>query len=135
MSKKRSILLYFDNFRRVADLPDDQLGILFRALMECGEAEADGRDGITGFEQRYPNMDGNTRMAFSFMADTIRRDAAAYAARCGRSPVQRRREPLEEQRHPPCLPGSEQEDKLSALVHRMREEQKKTGQPDNWTVL
>ena len=133
--KRSSILLYFDNFHRVAGLPDEQLGILFRALMECGEKEAGGEDGITGFAERYPGMGEKTQMAFSFMADTIRRDAAAYAARCGRSPVQRRREPLEEQRHPPCLPGSEQEDKLSALVHRMREEQKKTGQPDNWTVL
>ena len=108
--KRKSMLLYFDNFHRVADLPDEQLGILFRALMECGEKEAGGEDGITGFELRYPNMEERTRMAFIFMADTIRRDAAAYAARCGRSPVQRRREPLEEQRHPPCLPGSEQEE-------------------------
>ena len=40
--KRSSILLYFDNFHRVADLPDEQLGILFRALMECGEREAAG---------------------------------------------------------------------------------------------
>ena len=80
--KRSSILLYFDNFHRVADLPDQQLGVLFRALMECGEAEACGEDGITGFEERYPAMDGKTQMAFSFMADTIRRDAAAYAEKC-----------------------------------------------------
>ena len=46
MSKKRRILLYFDNFHRVADLPDEQLGILLRALMECGEKEANGEDGM-----------------------------------------------------------------------------------------
>ena len=97
--KRSSILLYFDNFHRVADLPDEQLGILFRALMECGEREAAGEDGITGFEQRYPNMWEKTQMAFSFMADTIRRDAAAYEAKCaGRSSYGRRRwEPQKEE--------------------------------------
>ena len=90
--KRSSILLYFDNFHRVADLPDEQLGILFRALMECGEREAAGEDGITGFEQRYPDMWEKTQMAFSFMADTIRRDAAAYAEKCAnyRSAAQRK---------------------------------------------
>ena len=52
--KRKSMLLYFDNFHRVAGLPDEQLGILFRALMECGELESSGQDGITGFEERYP---------------------------------------------------------------------------------
>lgn len=89
--KRSSILFYFDNFRRVADLPDEQLGILFRALMECGEAEACGKDGITGFERRYPGMEERTQMAFIFMAGTIRRDAAAYAEKCSRS-ARRRRE-------------------------------------------
>ena len=128
--KRSSILFYFDNFRRVADLPDDQLGILFRALMECGEAEADGRDGITGFEQRYPNMDGNTRMAFSFMADTIRRDAAVYAEKCAnyRSAAQRRWEQQREEAAPEAdtAPG----DKLELLVRRNEERRKKTGRPD-----
>ena len=98
-TKRASILLYFDNFHRVADLPDDQLGILFRALMECGEKEASGQDGITGFEERYPDMSEKTQMAFSFMADTIRRDAAAYEAKCAgrRSYAQRRREPQKEE--------------------------------------
>ena len=90
--KRSSMLLYFDNFHRVASLPDEQLGILFRALMECGELESSGQDGITGFEERYPGMSEKTQMAFSFMADTIRRDAAAYAEKCAnyRSAAQRR---------------------------------------------
>ena len=50
--KRSSILFYFDNYHRVSDLPDEQLGVLFRALMECGEKEANGEDGITGFEER-----------------------------------------------------------------------------------
>ena len=122
--RRSSILLYFDNFHRVADLPDEQLGILFRALMECGEKEAGGEDGITGFEARYPGMGEKTQMAFSFMADTIRRDAAAYAEKCAnyQSAAQRRAEQRQD-----AVPGKE---RLDALVRHMREEQKKPEQPD-----
>ena len=122
--RRSSILLYFDNFRRVADLPDEQLGILFRALMECGEKEAGGEDGITGFEARYPGMGEKTQMAFSFMADTLRRDAAAYAEKCAnyQSAAQRRAEQRQD-----AVPGKE---RLDALVRHMREEQKKPERPD-----
>ena len=122
--RRSSILLYFDNFHRVADLPDEQLGILFRALMECGEKEAGGEDGITGFEARYPGMGEKTQMAFSFMADTIRRDAAAYAEQCAnyQSAAQRRAEQRQD-----AVPGKE---RLDALVRHMREEQKKPERPD-----
>ena len=124
--KRSSILLYFDNFHRVADLPDEQLGILFRALMECGEREAAGKDGITGFEQRYPNMWEKTQMAFSFMADTIRRDAASYAEKCAnyRAAAQHR---WDLQRESPAIPDSPPADELERLVRQQRE---KTGRPD-----
>ena len=129
MSKKRSILLYFDNFRQVADLPDEQLGILLRALMECGEKEANGEDGITGLRDRYPKLCEKAQMAFSFMADTIRRDAAVYAEKCAnyRSAAQRRREQQEAQDSPPA-------DELERLVRRNEERRKKTGRPD-WAAL
>ena len=122
--RRSSILLYFDNFHRVADLPDEQLGILFRALMECGEKEAGGEDGITGFEARYPGMGEKTQMAFSFMADTIRRDAAAYAETCANYPsaAQRRAEQRQD-----AVPGKE---RLEALVRNMREVLKKPERPD-----
>ena len=92
MEKHVGNMLYFDNFHRVESLPDDQLGLLFRALMACGEAELAGRDGITGFETRYPAMGERTQMAFAFMADNIRRDAAAYSTKCAniRSAARRR---------------------------------------------
>ena len=128
--KRSSILLYFDNFHRVADLPDEQLGILFRALMECGEREAAGEDGITGFEQRYPNMGEKTQMAFSFMADTIRRDAASYAEKCAnyRAAAQHR---WDLQRESQAIPDSPPADELERLVRQQRE---KTGRPD-WAAL
>ena len=136
--KRSSILFYFDNFHRVAGLPDDQLGILFRALMECGEKEANGEDGITGFGERYPGMSENTRMAFSFMADTIRRDAAAYAEKCShRTAAQRRTEPRRESQAitPDSSPAdSPPADDLEFLVRRNEERRKKTGRPD-WAAL
>ena len=128
--KRSSILLYFDNFHRVADLPDEQLGILFRALMECGEREAAGEDGITGFEQRYPDMWEKTQMAFSFMADTIRRDAASYAEKCANycAAAQHR---WDLQRESQAIPDSPPADELERLVRQQRE---KTGRPD-WAAL
>ena len=128
--KRSSILLYFDNFHRVAGLPDDQLGILFRALMECGEKEASGQDGITGFEERYPGMGEKAQMAFSFMADTIRRDAAAYAEKCAnyRTAAQRRWEQQREETAPEADPTPG--DKLELLVRRNEERRRKTGRPD-----
>ena len=130
MSKKRSILLYFDNFRRVADLPDEQLGILLRALMEFGEKEANGEDGITGLRDRYPELCEKAQMAFSFMADTIRRDAASYAEKCAnyRAAAQHR---WDLQRESQAIPDSPPADELERLVRQQRE---KTGRPD-WATL
>ena len=127
--KRSSMLLYFDNFHRVAGLPDEQLGILFRALMECGEREAEGQDGITGFEERYPGMSDRTQMAFLFMADTIRRDAAAYAEKCAnyRAAAQRRAEQLESQA---ISPDNSPADNLEFLVRRNEEQRKKRERPD-----
>ena len=107
--KRSSILLYFDNYHRVAGLPDEQLGLLFRALMESG-----GQDGITGFESRYPAMSEKTQMAFLFMADTIRRDAAAYAEKCAnyQNAARRRAERSRAEPAPaaaPPKPGPEEE--------------------------
>ena len=98
-AKHRSILIYFDNFHTVEDLPDEQLGVLFRAVMESAELEVNGQDGITGLRDRYPELCEKAQMAFSFMADSIRRDTAAYEAKCaGRSSYGRRRwEPQKEE--------------------------------------
>ena len=98
-TKRSSILFYFDNFHTVADLPDEQLGILFRAVMESGELEVNGRDGTAGYRERYPRMSDRIQMAYLFMMGNVRRDAAAYEAKCAghRGYTQRRREPQKEE--------------------------------------
>ena len=134
--KRKSMLLYFDNFHRVAQLPDEQLGILFRALMECGELEAEGQDGITGFEERYPGMSDRTQMAFFFMADTIRRDAAAYAEKSAnyRAAALRRWDQQQEAQALSPEPGSPSANNWEFLVRRNEEKRKKTERPD-WAAL
>ena len=135
MEKHVGIMLYFDNFHRVESLPDDQLGLLFRALMACGEAELAGRDGITGFETRYPAMGERTQMAFAFMADNIRRDAAAYSTKCAniREAVRRgeRAEAPDRGRSSPRQPEGEEpvvpappavRERLAALTREIRQE-------------
>ena len=82
MKGKKSFVIYFDAYEQLQRLPDQQLGILFRAMMECARKEAAGEDGITGVEQRYPRMREGTLMAFFFLAATIRRDAQTYAEKC-----------------------------------------------------
>ena len=98
--------------------------------MECGEKEASGQDGITGFEERYPGMGEKAQMAFSFMADTIRRDAAAYAEKCAnyRTAAQRRWDQQREETAPEADPTPG--DKLELLVRRNEERRRKTGRPD-----
>ena len=126
MEKHVGIMLYFDNFHRVEGLPDDQLGLLFRALMACGEAELAGRDGITGFETRYPAMGERTQMAFAFMADNIRRDAAAYSTKCERAEAPDRgrsspRQPPEGEEPVVPAPPAVRE-RLAALTREIRQE-------------
>lgn len=82
MSKKKSFILYFDVCRQVLALPDEQLGMLFRAVMDCAERESRGEDGVDGFIQRYPGMTDGTRMAFYFLASTIQRDTRTYREKC-----------------------------------------------------
>ena len=94
-AKHSSILIYFDNFHMVEDLPDEQLGILFRAVMESAELEVNGRNGVTGYRERYPRMGEKVQTAYQFMMGSIRRDTAAYEAKCAgrRSYAQRGWEP------------------------------------------
>ena len=83
-AKHSSILIYFDNFHMVEDLSDEQLGILFRAVMESAELEVNGRNGVTGYRERYPRMGEKVQTAYQFMMGSIRRDTAAYEAKCAR---------------------------------------------------
>lgn len=95
MKKRSSILLYFDNYHLISSLPDDQLALLFRALMEFSELEINGGGAdLLTFPNRYPKMQDRAIGYFLFMADNVRRDAAAYNEKCAnyRAAAQRREE-------------------------------------------
>ena len=71
MAEKKSFLIYLDNQKQVNMLTDEQAGKLFKALFEFAK---------NGTETDFD--DGMIAMAFSFLADSIRRDTEKYESIC-----------------------------------------------------
>lgn len=83
MKHPKAALFYYDSYLLIQRLPDEQLGILFRALMDYGLLSLRGQQPVLEtFADRYPAMQDVTRGFFAFMADTLRRDTAAYREKC-----------------------------------------------------
>lgn len=101
---KKSFMLYFDNYPSIAALPADQRGellvLLYRYAMAAEEGSADPEE----FADRFPDLTPETRMAYRFLAETIRRDTEKWVAK---------------QRH-----------YQSAAMRRMEESGRKPGPPD-----
>ena len=101
---KKSFMLYFDNYPSMAALPADQRGellvLLYRYAMAAEEGSADPEE----FADQFPNLTPETRMAYRFLAETIRRDTEKWVAK---------------QRH-----------YQSAAMRRMEESGRKPGPPD-----
>ena len=101
---KKSFMLYFDNYPSIATLPADQRGellvLLYRYAMAAEEGSADPEE----FADQFPNLTPETRMAYRFLAETIRRDTEKWVAK---------------QRH-----------YQSAAMRRMEESGRKPGPPD-----
>lgn len=71
MAEKKSFMIYLDNEKQVNMLTDEQAGKLFKALFEFAK---------NGTETDFD--DGMIAMAFSFMADSIKRDTEKYESIC-----------------------------------------------------
>lgn len=101
---KKSFMLYFDNYPSIAALPADQRGellvLLYRYAMAAEEGSADPEE----FANQFPDLTPETRMAYRFLAETIRRDTEKWVAK---------------QRH-----------YQSAAMRRMEESGRKPGPPD-----
>ena len=101
---KKSFMLYFDNYPSIAALPADQRGellvLLYRYAMAAEEGSADPEE----FADQFPDLTPETRMAYRFLAETIRRDTEKWVAK---------------QRH-----------YQSAALRRMEESGRKPGPPD-----
>lgn len=99
MEGKKSFVLYFDAYDHLKALPAEQRGELLLALFEYAKAAAQGQGEPEETAANHPAMTGETRMAFSFLAQTIRRDTEQWPhkqARCS----QAARERKEQQRTP-----------------------------------
>ena len=78
---KKSLLLYFDSYPCLAALPADQRGelliLLFRYAMAADQGPADPEVLLA----EYPCLDGEARMAYRFLAETVRRDTEKWKAK------------------------------------------------------
>ena len=92
MEGKKSFVLYFDAYDHLAALPAEQRGELLLALFEYARSAAQGHPDAEETAAKHPAMTPETRMAFSFMAQTIRRDTEQWLrkqARCVRAARER----------------------------------------------
>ena len=79
MGSKKSFVLYFDAYRCLIQLPMDQRGELITALFEYAREAAERPAAEPGeLLARHPAMTAETWMAFSFLAETIRRDTEKW---------------------------------------------------------
>ena len=75
--QKKSFLLYFDMYPSIRILPREQKGLLLDTVFEYAQA-AEGGSLPEEVLARYPDMSQECRMAFRFMAETIRRDTEKW---------------------------------------------------------
>lgn len=75
---KKSFVLYFDMFAGIDHLAPAQRGELFSALFDYAQTAAEKPTEPDAILTRYPEMAPETRMAYRFMAETIRRDTEKW---------------------------------------------------------
>ena len=76
--QKKSFLLYFDMYPSIHILPIEQKGMLLDTMFEYAQAAAERDSPPEEILARYPDMSQECRMAFRFMAETIRRDTEKW---------------------------------------------------------
>ena len=79
--RKKSFMLYFDNFNSIAALPAEQRGelllLLYRYAIAADKAPIDPEEML----EQYPLLNDAGRMAYRFLAETIRRDTEKWKAK------------------------------------------------------
>ena len=76
--QKKSFILYFDMYPSIRTLPTEQKGMLLDMVFEYAQAAAERNSPPEEFLARYPDMSQECRMAFRFVAETIRRDTEKW---------------------------------------------------------
>lgn len=76
--RKKSFMLYFDNFNSIAARPAEQRGelllLLYRYAIAADKAPIDPEEML----EQYPLLNDAGRMAYRFLAETIRRDTEKW---------------------------------------------------------
>ena len=76
--RKKSFMLYFDNFNSIAALPAEQRGelllLLYRYAIAADKAPIDPEEIL----EQYPLLNDAGRMTYRFLAETIRRDTEKW---------------------------------------------------------
>ena len=122
---KKSFMLYFDNYPSIAALPADQRGellvLLYRYAMAAEEGSADPEE----FADQFPDLTPETRMAYRFLAETIRRDTEKWVAkqRHYQSAAMRR---MEESGRKPGPPNRDDISWMRPHIERLRASMEKT---------
>lgn len=122
---KKSFMLYFDNYPSIAALPADQRGellvLLYRYAMAAEEGSADPEE----FADQFPDLTPETRMAYRFLAETIRRDTEKWVAkqRHYQSAATRR---MEESGRKPGPPNRDDISWMRPHIERLRASMEKT---------
>ena len=78
MAHKKSFVLYFDDFPCVEQLPSDQRGELLSLFFRYAIAEDRAPTDAMALADQVPGLTEQTRMAFQFIAKTIRRDTVHW---------------------------------------------------------
>lgn len=91
-SEKKGFVLYFDSWESLAELSAAQRGELLAALFVYASEVCRADENPLSFVRRFTGMEPDTRMAFCFMANAIRRDTQKWLSRqqnCRKAALQR----------------------------------------------
>lgn len=128
LNEKKSFLLYFDNAPMINDLPPEQRGWLFSALLDYGDRVSRENLSPENALPLYPQLGSQAQMAFRFIASTVDRDTQRWLQR--RQTALERRQAREGERtssaSPPVSPSLRQEQEERERLRRALELAKRT---------
>ena len=105
LNEKKSFLLYFDNAPMINDLPPEQRGWLFSALLDYGDRVSRENLSPENALPLYSQLGSQAQMAFRFIASTVDRDTQRWLQR-RQTALERRQAREGERSSPASQPGS-----------------------------
>ncbi len=78
MAEKKGFVLYFDSYDSITSLSDEQRGLLLLALFRYAEGISRREVDSEEIFRQFPGLNGESRMAFRFLAGNIQRDTEKW---------------------------------------------------------